>query len=222
MKAVATLACALATAFCAAELPAPHDQISEFIWRQGANLPRHEGVGDKKLRAYFPVGELDSFETDQDRYFEKVTRFIHEDLGVPLHYEYPDPENRPNYVIKVPFKKWGDIVKEEEVSAPKGGQQCFTVEKILKKCYGDAYEEQMIRALSARTLQFGGPMNEIAMLAKVNPVNIPVLVPGTPRVPFRTFAARYKIIKDLFPVRGDMLYVSGASSSARPMRSTTS
>ena len=209
MKAVVTLAFALASAFCVAELPAPHDQISEFIWRQGANLPRHNGVGDRKLRAFFPVGELDSFETDQDRYFEKVTRIVHKEFGIPLHYEYPDPENRPNYVIKNPFKKLGDLSIEEEVSAPKGGRQCFTVEMILKKCYGDAYEEQMIRALSARTLQFGGPMNEIAMLAKVNPVNIPVLVPGTPRVPFRTFAARYKIIKDLFPVRGDMLYVSG-------------
>jgi len=79
----------------------------------------------------------------------------------------------------------------------------------LEKCYGETYEEQMIRALSARTLQFGGPMNEIAMLAKVNPINIPVLVPGTPRVPFRTFAARYKIVKDLFPVRVDMMYISG-------------
>ena len=209
MKAIVTLTCALVAAICTAELPAPHDQISEFIWRQGANLPRHNGVGDKKLRAYFPVGELDPFETDQDRYFEKITRFVHEVFGVPLHYEYPDPENRPNYVIKVPFKKMGDIVKEEEVSAPKAGQQCFTVEMILKKCYGDACEDQMIRALSARTLQYGGPMNEIAMLAKVNPINIPILVPGTPRVPFRTFAARYKIVKDLFPVRGDLLYISG-------------
>lgn len=208
MKAVVTLASALVAVFCAAELPAPHDQISEFIWRQGANLPRHDGVGDKRLRLFFPVGDLDSFQTDQDRYFEKITRVVREEIGIPFHYEYPDPD-KPNYVEKVPFRKMGDVLKEEEIPAPKAGLQCYTVEMILKKCYGDAYEAQMIRALSARTLQFGGPMNEIAMLAKVNPINIPVLAPGTPRVPFRTFAARYKITKDLFPVRGDMLYVSG-------------
>ena len=103
---------------------------------------------------------------------------------------------------------FGTVTKYEP-DRGKGGKQNYTVECILEKCYGDACEEQMIRALSARTLQYGGPMNETAMLAKVNPINIPVLEPGTPRVPFRTFAARYKIVKDLFPVRGDMLYVSG-------------
>ena len=207
MKSVVTLTFALASAFCVAELPAPHDQISEFIWRQGANLPRHDGVGDKNYRSFFPVGDLDSFPTEQDRYFETITRVVHENLGIPEHFEQVGPT--PLNAVRVGFVKRGDVWKEEEVRAPMAGQQCFTVEMILKKCYGGAYEEQMIRALSARTLQFGGPMNEIAMLAKVNPINIPVLVPGTPRVPFRTFAARYKIVKDLFPVRGDLLYVSG-------------
>ena len=124
-----------------------------------------------------------------------------------MHFEQVGPS--PLQCVRVPFKKLGDVTVEEEIPAPKAGQQCYTVEMILKRCYGDACEEQMIRALSARTLQYGGPMNETAMLAKVNPINIPVLQPGTPRVPFRTFAARYKIMKDLFPVRGDIMYVSG-------------
>lgn len=192
-------------AVAAYALPAPHDQVSEFIWRQGANLPRHEGVGEKKLRTF--GYELDSFPTEQDAYFENVTRYVQKEFGIPMHYEQVDPS--PLQCVRVPFKKLGDVTVEEEIPAPKAGQQCFTVEMILKKCYGPAFEEQMIRALSARTLQYGGPMNETAMLAKVNPINIPVLQPGTPRVPFRTFAARYKITKGLFPVRGDMMYISG-------------
>lgn len=207
MRALVTFAFVLAAAFCAAELPAPHDQISEFIWRQGANLPHHDGVGDRKLRTFFPKDELDPFLTDQDRYFETITRIVNYEIGIPEHFEQVGES--PMSAVRVGFIKYGNVSKEEDVLAPLAGQQCFTVEMILKKCYGSAYEDQMIRALSARTLQFGGPMNEIAMIAKVNPINIPVLAPGTPRVPFKTFASRYKIIKDLFPVRGDMLYVSG-------------
>lgn len=188
-------------------LPAPHDQVSDFIWRQGANLPKHEGVGDKKLRVFFPMAELDAFQNEQDAYFEKITRMVRREIGIPMHYEQVGPTAHQS--IRVPFQKLGDVMVEDEIRAPMAGQQRYTVEMILKKCYGDACEEQMIRALSARTLQYGGPMNETAMLAKVNPINIPVLEPGTPRVPFRTFATRYKIMKDLFPVRGDMLYVSG-------------
>ncbi len=196
----------LSAAFSLAALPAPHDQISEFIWRQGENLPRHIGVGDHKLRHFFPVSELDTFPTDQDAYFESgVARAITYPLGNTAWYEWQDNEGKWHVDRN---KIWGTVTKYER-DRNKAGQQNYTVECILERCYGEAYEEQMIRALSARSLQFGGPMNEIAMLAKVNPINIPVLVPGTPRIPFKTFAARYKIVKDLFPVRGDMLYVSG-------------
>lgn len=209
MKFVVTSVLALASAFCQAELPAPHDQISEYIWRQGAGLGQHWAYGDNSLRDNLPKDELDPFPTEQDAYFSTVTRLVHAERGIPMHYEYPDLENKPYYVIKVPYRKLADVVYCEEIDAPKAGKQIYTVEMILKKCYGDSMEDQMIRAISARSMQFGGPMNEICLLAKVNPINIPVLVPGTTRIPFRTFAARYKIIKDLFPVRGDMLYVSG-------------
>ncbi len=185
-------------------LPAPHDQVSDYIWRQGANLPRHEGVGDKKLRVF--GYELDSFPTEQDAYFEYGRLIpVTYPLGDTAWHEWKD-DNGIRHIER--GKIFGTVTKYEP-DRGKGGKQNYTVECILEKCYGDAYEEQMIRALSARTLQFGGPMNESAMLAKVNPINIPVLVPGTPRVPFRTFAARYKIVKDLFPVRGDMMYISG-------------
>ncbi len=197
----------LSAAFSVVALPAPHDQISEYIWRQGAHLPHHVGVGDKRLRAFFPSDELDTSYAAQDQYFATVTRIVRYETGIPGHYEQVGATQMD--AVKVGFRKTGDVWREEEIPAPKAGQQSYTVEMILQKCYGDAYEEQMIRALSARTLQFGGPMNEIALLAKVNPVNIPVLEPGTPRVPWKTFAARYNITKDLFPVRGDMLYVSG-------------
>ncbi len=196
----------LSAALSVAALPAPHDQISPFIWRQGANMPRHVGVGDRRLRAFFPVSDLDGFTTDQDAYFE-YSRLIpvQGPLGNTAWYQWQDA-NGGFHVDR--NRIYGTLI-EYTPDTGKAGLQNYTVECILEKCYGDSYEEQMIRALSARTLQFGGPMNEIAMLAKVNPINIPVLEPGTPRVPYKTYAAKYKITRDLFPVRGDMLYISG-------------
>ena len=138
-------------------LPAPHDQVSEFIWRQGANLPRHEGVGDKKLRVF--GYELDSFPTEQDAYFEYGRLIpVTYPIGDTAWHEWRDDDGRKHIERG---KIFGTVTKYEP-DRGKGGKQNYTVECILEKCYGDAYEEQMIRALSARTLQFGGPMNETA------------------------------------------------------------
>ena len=187
-----------------AELPAPHDQISEYIWRQGASLGQHWAFGDSKLRTY--GYDLDGFENEQDAYFESGRMVsIQYPLGNNKYYEWRDGEGR----VHVERNRIYGTVTEWYPDPGKGGKQNYNVECILEKCYGERYEEQMIRAISARALQFGGPMNDIALMAKVNPINIPVLVPGTAKIPFRTFAARYKIIKNLFPTRGDMLYISG-------------
>lgn len=202
---VSVIASILAATVAAGALPSPNPQVSPWIWKQGANMPRHEGVGDKRFRYYFNKAELDPFPTEQDAYFSY-------NALVPVIYPVGTPRHCVIYPSGAadlfPFIKTGERVKLER-DAQKGAGQHFTVECILERCYGDKYEEQMIRALSERALQFGGPLNETAMLAKVNPVNIPVLRPGTPPKPFRIYAARYKIVKDLFPVRGDMLYVSG-------------
>lgn len=185
---------ALAVVLSAMALPAPHDQISRYIWMQGADLPRHVGVGFRdKERDYSIV--LDEFPTEQDYYLSYNKKVWAQKLLLSN-----GGASNSRQVYGPP---------EEKLDTGKGRWQDITVERILERCYGEKYEEQMIRALSARALQFGGAMNEIAMLAKVNPVNIPVLRPGTPRIPYKVFAARYKIIKDLFPVRGDMLYISG-------------
>lgn len=204
MKESVSIAFAL-LALASGALPSPNPQVSAWIWKQGADLPKHTGVGDKRFRYYFNKAELDPFPTEQDAYFSynALVPVIYP-VGTPRHYVvYPS-----GAADLFPFIKTGERVKLER-DAQKGAGQHFTVECILERCYGERYEEQMIRALSERATQFGGPLNETAMLAKVNPVNIPVLRPGTPPKPFRIYAARYKIVKDLFPVRGDMLYVSG-------------
>ena len=131
-------------------LPAPHDQVSDYIWRQGANLPRHEGVGDKKLRVF--GYELDSFPTEQDAYFEYGRLIpVTYPIGDTAWHEWRDDDGRKHIERG---KIFGTVTKYEP-DRGKGGKQNYTVECILEKCYGDAYEEQMIRALSARTLQFG-------------------------------------------------------------------
>ena len=192
-RSIVSLFTALVAAFCAKALPAPHDQISGYIWSQGAGLPRHVGVGfGYKQRDHGIV--LDEFPTEQDNYFSYNKIVTKVDIGTVGH----GMNQRTVYVNPRDVPDTG-----------KGERQDLSVERILERCYGEKYEEQMIRALSARALQFGGSMNEVAILSKVNPVNIPVLRPGTPRIPYKVFAARYKIIKDLFPVRGDMLYISG-------------
>ena len=193
-KPTVMLLATLAWTSCVMALPAPHDQISAYIWGLGAGRPGHVGVG-------FGYGQrdhgivLDEFPTEQDNYFSYNKEVLQFRLNVVNR---GASNERPVYANPQNVQDTG-----------KGERQDITVERILERCYGEKYEEQMIRALSARALQFGGAMNEIAMLAKVNPVNIPVLRPGTPRIPYKVFAARYKIIKDLFPVRGDMLYISG-------------
>ena len=196
------LAIILATiALSANALPSPNPQVSDWIWKQGANLPGHVGVGDNKLRSY--GYELDTFPTEQDAYFEYAGLIpVKSYVGNTAPYEV---RNEDGSFSVERDKIYGTLIKYEP-DRGKGSRQNYTVECILEKCYGDAMEEQMRRALSERALQFGGPLNEIAMIAKCNPVNLPVLRPGvTNRVPFKTWAARYKIWR----VRGEMLYISG-------------
>lgn len=188
-------------ALAANALPSPNPQVSDWIWKQGAGLRGHVGVGDKKLRVY--GYELDTFPTEQDAYFEYSQLVpVKGYLGNTAPYEVKDEYGR---VSIERGKIFGTLIRYEKDTG-KAGKQNYTVECILEKCYGDAMEGQMRRALSERATQFGGPLNEIAMIAKCNPVNLPVLRPGiTNRVPFKTWAARYKIWR----VRDEMLYISG-------------
>ena len=67
-KPTVTLLAVMAWTSCVMALPAPHDQISAYIWGLGAGRPGHVGVGfGYKQRDHGIV--LDEFPTEQDRYF---------------------------------------------------------------------------------------------------------------------------------------------------------